>query len=151
MSAATEEQLKSLVLELMAVAGGDAELARGEAIVDPQIVMHMDGFTARGRGRWRGFMRYLRHHRRRLGLRLACDDANVAGDRVTVHAHVHGGRSGQERPVVATFRIADGRVVELWTRRANYTAVLGDTFATRWGFLVFLVRVTWWLRTHDDE
>ncbi|MFT5173266.1 MAG: hypothetical protein ACI8W7_001440 [Gammaproteobacteria bacterium] len=78
-----EQENRDLVLQLLDVASGGAQLCLGEAIIDRNVTMHMDGLTIRGGSRWRGFIRYLRHRQRSLCLTLKCGETLVANDRVT--------------------------------------------------------------------
>ena len=78
------------------------------------------------------------------------DELVVNGDLVTFHGRLRWGEPPREQPLEATFRVTDGQVVELWTKRENYVPVLGEQFCTSWGFAVFFVQMVWHCVTHRE-
>ena len=135
-------RVRRTVRDLLRVPAGELTLDEGAGLLAGDVVMHLDGFTMRGMARWRDFVGYLSERRAARGLALRCETIDLEDDVATWRgAWVLDSRTW---PVVARFRVRGDRVVELWSRRANYTAPFGERFTTWWGFAGFLVRVTWW-------
>jgi len=126
---------------LAEVISGRRPLSEADHLLDRRVVAHLDGFTARGRPAWRSWVEMLRRRAGPGGLDLidlrtySLPDGRV----VMTGAWRSGGRVSEE--VSATYRLVGGRIVEIWTSRANYEHVLGHRTRSSLRMLPTLARV----------
>lgn len=140
----SERDCCALALRLIDVVRGTLPLGASDAILAPDVTLHLDELTVHGRDRWQAFVRYFRYRWRQRDLALRFDETLADGDEVTMRGRVLDSTAGSESPFHLRFRVADGRVCEVWTSRANYVAIHGRHITWRWGFVWFLIRWHWW-------
>lgn len=141
----TRSAEEALVARLLAVISGDAPVAEATRLLAPDVVSHMDRHTVRGTEVWFDWLEFLRS---RAGGAVKADvDRFVTHPDGTVTAlgtlrtagAVDGARGSHE----ARYRVAGGRVVEIWTTRGNYEMIFGPVrHAVRWP-LVLLEFAIW--------
>lgn len=146
---------RPVVSRLIAVLSGDQPLAAAGACLDRHVVIHVDDSeTHQGLALWKRWVHLMRERGRLRGLRFEPATMAVTGDLVRVTFHWSGqprrGRgSGRPRTInTVQYRVSDGRIAEIWTRKANYVDVFGSWIRVTafyrlfllWGLVYFLVR-----------
>ena len=141
------------VTRVIEMLSGDRPLGPAEAWLDRLVVIHVDDAeTHRGLGLWKRWVHLMRQRGRLRDLRFEAEAVDVEGDLVRVTfrwaGQVRRGHAGRRTINHVQYRVTDGRVIEIWTRKANYVDVFGPwirmTACYRlfllWGVLYFLVR-----------
>lgn len=119
---------EALVRSLMALIAGKAPPEEARRLLAFDVLCHMGRFSTRGIGTWAAWVEFIRS-RGVDDLEPVVERVTAEPDgRVTVHGRFRGRKAGR---VVeggeggATYRIRDGRIVEIWTRRENYELIFG--------------------------
>jgi len=141
---------EALVRRLLAVISGDAPLTEATRLLAPDVVCHMDRFATRGTDVWLDWLAFLR---RKAGGAVRADvERVVAHPDGTLTAfgwlHVTGAHAAARAPQqnAATYRIADGRIAEVWTTRENYVTIFGARARHPLRWLLVLVELMIWRR-----
>ena len=140
-----DEAGKATVSRLIEILAGRTPISRAPEIMAQDVVSHMDGFTFRGINTWANWLSYVRT-RSRVG------DPDLETDRlvtnqdgtITAYGRWKGRRDGEpvlSPEVWARYRVVDGKIVEIWTTRANYVFILGPIMRTRAGLLLVMLHV----------
>jgi len=131
----TDEQ-QQIVERLLAVMAGELDVAELDRILSPDLVLHVEGRDFGGAEGMKAFLTFVR--RRIRHLTIVCDRRVSHGDdMVSLVGRWLGERQGRQissREVSATYRIAGGAVVEVWTVRANYEFFFGRLVRSWAGF-----------------
>jgi hypothetical protein len=145
----------AVVARVIALLSGDRALALADEWLDREVIIHVDDAeTHRGLGLWKRWVHLMRERGRLRNLRFEPASTDVRDDLVRVTFRWSGtprrGRdSGRPRTLnTVQYRVRDGSVVEIWTRKANYVDVFGPWIRVTacyrlflfWGVLYFLVR-----------
>ncbi len=142
---------EAVVTQLIEILAGRAPLSQSPAVVAPNVVSHMDGFTFSGIDTWAKWLTYVRTHSRVGSPDLVTDRLVVNEDgTVTAFGRWKGQIDANEvlsGEIWARYRVAEGKVVEIWTHRGNYVFLLGPIIKSPAGLLVVMVRVFLWGRT----
>jgi hypothetical protein len=139
---------EALVTRLLGVISGDAPMSDAEQLLAPDVISHMDQFTVRGTDVWADWLAFLRS---RAGGRVKADaDRFVTNADGTISAfgclwveRVGKPRDQQHR---ATYRVENGRIVEVWTTRENYASIFGTKVRHPLRWLLVLVEMAIWRR-----
>ena len=146
---------RTVVARLIEVLSGDKTLAEADACLDRDVVIHVDDAeTHRGLGLWKRWVHLMRERGRLRDLRFEPATVDVTGDLVRVTFRWagqprRGGETGRPRTTnTVQYRVTDGSITEIWTRKANYVDVFGRWIRVRafyrvfllWGLVYFLVR-----------
>jgi hypothetical protein len=152
---AAELDARTVVARLIAVLSGDGPLADAEACLDRAVVIHVDGAeTHRGIVLWKRWVHLMRERGRLRDLRFEPDTMHVTADVVAVtfrwSGTVRGVRDAARPRTInrVQYRVQDGRIVEIWTHKANYVDIFGPWIRLTplyrlfllWGLVYFLVR-----------
>ena len=145
-----DEAGKATVSRLIEILAGRVPISRAPEIMVPDVVCHMDGHTFRGINTWANWLSYIRA-RSRVGPPDLETDRLVTNDDGTITAYGRWKGSKPGEPVLspevwARYRVVDGKIVEIWTTRANYVFLLGPIIGTRAGLLLVMLRVFFWSR-----
>jgi flavin-dependent dehydrogenase len=139
----------AVVLQLLRVVSGKEPLERGRELVAQDVVCHLDALTGRGINTWGRWVAFVRS-RGLVGFTADVERVETApGGLVTVHGRIRGERDGRtvvSAPGAATYRVAGGRIVEIWTTRNNYAAVFGFRARSAAGWLLVLAQLAVWSR-----
>jgi hypothetical protein len=143
----SELDARAVVARLIAVLSGDTPLAGVAACLDHDVVIHVDDAeTHRGIALWKRWVHLMRERGRLRGLRFEPDTMDVRGDVVRVTFRWSGarrrGRAAGRPPTLnrVQYRVRDGRVVEIWTRKANYVDIFGRWIRLTPLYRLFLLR-----------
>ena len=142
------ERNRATVVRLMAILAGDAPIESGVELIAPDVVAHVDGWRFQGINVWANWIHYIRTRGRVTAPTLLLDALEVEADAtVTARGRWSGERGG--RQVVsgacsARYRLAEGRVVEIWSTRRNYAHLCGAHVESSWGFALELLRARRW-------
>lgn len=142
------EANQAVVLRLMTILSGDTPIEAGAELISPDIVAHVDGWHFKGINVWANWIQYIRT-RGYVSEPTLLVDQLLAGPDATVTAHGRwmatlDGRAVTSRPCVARYRMEQGRIVEIWSTRANYVLLCGPHLQYRLGFALELLRVSRW-------
>jgi len=146
-----DEAGKVTVSRLIEILAGRTPISHAPEIMAQDVVSHMDGYTFRGINTWANWLSYVRTRSRVAGPDLETDRLVTNEDgTITAFGRWKGRKDGE--PVLSTevwarYRVVDGKVVEIWTTRANYVFILGPIMRTRVGLLLVMLRVFFWSRT----
>lgn len=155
MATAGELEARTAVARVIAALSGDVPLAGVEACLDRDVIIHVDGSeTHRGIGLWKRWVHLMRERGRLDDLRFEPDTMAITDGVIDVTFRWSGvprrGRdAGQPRTLNhVRYRVEDDRIVEIWTRKANYVDVFGGFIRFTplyrlfllWGLVYFLVR-----------
>ena len=138
---------RSAVARLMSILSGELPIHAGSEIIAPDVIAYVDGWRFQGINTWANWIDHLRSRDRVGDLTLVVDELEVHHDaRVTIRGRWQGVRDGRvvtSNPGTATYRLAHGRIVEIWSTRSNYTFLCGAHVEYRWGFAFELLRTRW--------
>lgn len=128
------------------------ELARVNQLINEDVLSHLDQYTAHGLQVWRQWVHFINSRRAVTCLETQLERMAVEPDeRVTVWGRWQAKRKGQtviSEGICATYRIHDGRIVEIWTTRTNYTFILGPLMRSQWGLALVLLYFSVWRLFH---
>ena len=131
----TSEQ-RQVVEELLDVMSGKLEVSAFDRILAKDLVLHLEGRAYAGAEGMKAFLTFAR--RRVPGLSIVCSRIVDNDDgTLTILGHWTGERDGRRvrsAEVAATYRIAGGAVVEVWTKRSNYEFFCRRLTRSRAGF-----------------
>jgi flavin-dependent dehydrogenase len=121
----TERDDEAVVLQLTEVIAGRLEPGWVEQLLAPDVVSHVDGLTAKGQPVWKEWLHFLRTRPGMRDLELVDVEPHTLADgRIVAVGHWKlGTRTSGE--VSATYRVHEGRIVEVWTSKTNYEFILG--------------------------
>ncbi len=144
----TEEQTnRATVARLTSILSGELPIEAGSQIIAPDVVAYVDGWQFEGINVWANWIDYLRTRGRVAGPTLLVDDLTVHPDaRVTLRGRwqgLRGGRIATSKPGAATYRLENGRIVEIWSTRSNYAFLCGAHVEHHWGLAYELLRTQW--------
>lgn len=139
---------KIVVARLLAAVGGDVSLAEAVHLLAPDVVCHMDGFTARGRDVWIDWVLFIRSQGVE-NLKVEIERLETGADGIITAfggftagpAGTHSSRGGSAR-----YRVVDGRIAEIWTSRWNYEGIFGSKVRHPLRWLLVLMRMALWRR-----
>jgi hypothetical protein len=143
-----EETNRATVARLTTILSGELPIQAGSEIIAPDVVAYVDGWQFEGINVWAHWIDYLRTRDRVVEPTLLVDELEVRSDaRVTVRGRWQGTRDGHmatSNPGEATYRLVEGRIVEIWSTRTNYAFLCGEHLNYSWGFALELLRSQWW-------
>jgi len=139
-----QETDRATVARLTTILSGELPIEAGSEIIAPDVVAYVDGWQFQGINAWAHWIDYLRSRDRVAEPTLLVDQLEVRPDaRVTVRGRWQGMRDGRvvtSNPGEATYRLAEGRIVEIWSTRRNYSFLCGEHLNYSWGFALELLR-----------
>lgn len=145
-----EEQNKAVVADLTTIIAGKTEISRASDFISQNVISHMDNFTIQGINAWTSWLSFIRTRSRVSELDLVMDRIEVNADQtVTAYARWHARRKGKvviSDEVSAIYRLEDGKITEIWTKRTNYTLIFGPLIRYRLGLLLVMFHVYLWGR-----
>lgn len=144
--------MEKVIDDLFKVISGEVNIRNVEKIMSPKVVLHMDGVSFRGIQYWKKWVSFLRSRSPFKSLELRCERKTVEGDKVLVLARWRGvdpsGEIHHSDDVVGTFQIQNGQLVEIWSKKSNYTFILGKKICSTVFFLVYLPYIFLWCFFH---
>ena len=145
-----DEAGKAAVSRLIEILAGRTPISQAPEIMAQDVVSHMDGHTFRGIDTWANWLSYIRT-RSRVGAPDLGTDRLVTNEDGTITAYGRWKASKDGEPALspevwARYRVVGGKIVEIWTTRANYVFLLGPIIGTRAGLLLVMLRVFFWSR-----
>lgn len=131
----------------MTILSGETPIEAGSEIIAHDVVAYVDGWTFRGINVWANWIDYIRTRGRVSEPTLLVDELEVHPDaRVTARGRWKGVREGRvltSQPGAATYRLQNGRIVEIWSTRRNYAFLCGAHLTLHAGFVFELLRSQW--------
>jgi hypothetical protein len=137
-----------VVARLLAAVGGDGSLADVVHLLAPDVVCHMDRFTARGPQVWIDWVLFIRSQGVQ-NLKVEIERLETGADGIiTAFGGFTAGSGGSptSREGTARYRVAEGRVAEIWTSRWNYEIVFGPEVRHPLRWWLVLLRMALWRR-----
>jgi hypothetical protein len=142
------------VLRLVDMISGNTPRERASDLLDPAVTMHVDFAVHQGIETWVKWIHLIRNCGLVRELRMVpCVVVPDDQDPYSVNLIVRwtGIRKGERLPRTTSetyylrYRVEGNRIVELWTRKANYTFIFGRWFRSAivyrlylgWAFLYF--------------
>ena len=155
----SDDDPRAVVARVIELLSGDRPLSAAGTCLDRDVVIHVDdGETHRGLGLWKRWVHLMRERGRLHDLRFVPLTTDVAGDLVQVTFRWAGaprrGGSAVRTPTVNTvrYRVGNGSVGEIWTRKANYVDVFGPWIRVTALYRLFLLRgLLYFLARRDPE
>ena len=148
------ETNRAVVAKLMTILSGETPIETGAELLSPGVVAHVDGWRFEGINVWANWIQYVRARGRVGELTLVVDGIEMNADAtVTARGRWTGLRDGRRitsNPCIARYRIAGGRIVEIWSTRRNYAFLCGGHVEYRLGLALELLRVRRW-KTHTPQ
>lgn len=146
------EQNKRIVERLLPFLVEKQDLALACELISADVISHLDQYTVRGREIWMQWVRFI-NSRRSIRLLEALPEEIVANPdgSVTASGRWKGLRKREiilSHPISATYKIENGKIVEIWTQRTNYTFVLGPLMQSRLGVIGVLLYFKVWRLFH---
>ena len=142
------EANRATVARLMTILSGELPIQAGTEIIAPDVVAYVDGWRFEGINVWANWIDYLRTRGRVTEPTLLVDELAVLdGATVAVRGRWQGYRDGcvaTSKPGAATYRLENGRIVEIWSTRTNYAFLCGAHVEYHWGLALELLRTQWW-------
>ena len=145
---------------VLAAVSGEAPLAEGARLLAPDVVCHMDQFTAHGVDAWVDWVEFIRS-RGVENVRVVVERFETGADGIITAlggVTTQMGRGAQRRPGgvgrerargvggSARYRVVGGRIVEIWTSRWNYEMIFGAKVRHPLRWLLVLVWMAVWRR-----
>ena len=142
-----EETNRATIARLTTILSGELPIEAGKEIIAPDVVANVDGWQFEGINVWANWIHYLRTRGRVARPTLLVDELAVHPDaRVTLRGRWQGMRDGRiatSKPGAATYRLENGRIVEIWSTRSNYAFLCGAHVEYHWGLAYELLRTQW--------
>ena len=142
------ETNRAVVAKLMTILSGHTPIEVGVELLSPRVVAHVDGWRFEGINVWANWIQYLRTRGRMAEPTLIVDRIEMNRDAtVTAHGRWAGMRDGRRmtsQPCRASYRLAEGRIVEIWSTRRNYAFLCGRHLEYRAGLALELLRAHRW-------
>ena len=134
----------------MTILSGELPIQAGSEIIAPDVVAYVDGWRFEGINAWANWIDYLRTRDRVAEPTLVLDEMEVHPDtRISIRGRWQGVRDERvltSKPGVATYRLHNGRIVEIWSTRSNYAFLCGTHLEYFGGFAFELLRSQWYRR-----
>jgi hypothetical protein len=137
-----------LVARLLAAVGGDTPRDAVVHLLAPDVICHMDRFTARGPDAWVDWVEFIRS-RGVENVRAVVERLETGADGIiTAYGGLTAGPDGSAVPRggSARYRVQDGRIAEIWTSRSNYEVVFGSKVHRPLSWMLVLLRMALWRR-----
>jgi hypothetical protein len=146
------EQKKQIVERLLPFLVKKKALSEVGELISADVISHMDQYIAHGREIWIQWVRFINSRGRVTQLETLLEQLVVNPDEsVTAYGRWKALRKGEEAvsdETAATYRIEDGTIVEIWTKRTNYPFVVGPLIQSRLGLLCVLLYFRVWRIFH---
>ena len=139
---------EAVVARLLAAIGGDVPREEAVHLLAPDVICHMDRFTARGPAAWIDWVEFIRSrgvpHVRAVVERLETGPNGI----ITAFGGLTAGPGGTPSTGggTARYRVVGGRVAEIWTSRWNYEIIFGPKVRHPLRWLLVLARMAVWRR-----
>ena len=141
------ETNRAAVARLMTILSGETPIHAGSELIAPDVVAYVDRWRFQGINVWANWIDYIRTRGRVAEPTLLVDDLFTNSDAtVTACGRWQGVRHGRvvtSKGACATYRLTQGRIVEIWSRRSNYAFLCGSHVEYRLGLLFELLRSQW--------
>lgn len=146
-----EEQQTAILTQLFRILAGKTPIEDGTQLIAQNVISHMDErFTFHGINAWANWISFIRSRRRVSDLDLICEQMIVNPDgTITASGYWtarYNGRSVISNQLWATYRVQDGKVVEIWTKRKNYILMFGPIMHYELGWVAVMVYLGLWNR-----
>jgi hypothetical protein len=142
----TDDEL--LVARLLAAVGGDVPLDAVVNLLAPDVICHMDQFTARGSDAWVDWVEFIRS-RGVENVKAVVERLETGADGIiTAYGGLTAGPEGRSVPRGgnARYRVVNGRIAEIWTSRSNYEVIFGEKVRHPLSWMLVLVKMALWRR-----
>jgi len=124
------------------------DLSAAADIISPHVISHMDHFTSRGFETWMLWVHFINTRRRVSQLDIILDSMEANPDEsITAHGKWQAFRRGKPAisgRISATYKFDNGKIVEIWTTRTNYTFLVGPLMHFHLGSLLILLYFSIW-------
>ncbi len=143
-----DERTQYVAQQLTRILSGDLPLSAVREILAEDVILHVSQVTNQGVGVWEDWVWFLRARRRVSNLRVEVarlvenDDGTI-----TAYARWTGIRNGtltKSELRTATYRLANGKIVEIWSTHKNYAFILGPLANTLPGLALWSVWARFW-------
>jgi len=123
-----------IILGVARVVSGEVPRETARDYLDPNVRLHMDSAEYHGIKTWFRWIHLIRNCGRIRGLRMTpCEVQCDPSDPMFVNLRMRwsgvdrerNASVAEERTCHVRYRIAGGRVIEIWTRRINYAFIFG--------------------------
>ena len=137
----------ALVWRLSGILAGDELISAGKEFIAEDVDMHMDGYRFKGISTWMTWLRFIRSRPRVKDLNLIDRKVVVKDGRIQLSGQWSGYIKGTYRESEeggASYRVEDGKIVEIWTTRTNYPFMFGNIMKYNLGWLVVVSYLFFW-------
>lgn len=149
------EQKKQIIERLLPFLVEKKDLSEACELICEDVLSHMDQYTARGLHVWMQWVHFINSRGRVTELDTLLESIVVHSDEsVTVYGRWTANRKGKAAisdTISATYKIQDGKIVEIWTTHTNYTFVVGPLIQFQLGLGLVLLYFKVWCFFHPGR
>ncbi len=141
---------QDVVAFLADILGARRPTTDGVQIIAPDVEMHMDKYGFSGFDGWKSWLDFIHSRNRVADLTFTPNDIVENDDgTLTLTGVWHGVYQGEQMTSgegFARYRVEDGMVKEIWTRRANYVFQFGPTMRHAWRWYAVFAQFAFWVK-----
>ncbi|MGU9950784.1 MAG: hypothetical protein ACNYPH_00410 [Gammaproteobacteria bacterium WSBS_2016_MAG_OTU1] len=146
-----------VVRNLLQVISQQLPMSAADELLAENLQPHMDGKKiGHGKKSWFKWVQFLHENaaKKVTALTIEIDSINEKGHLVEVQARwsgVHNGAKILSSLGTVVYEVQDGKIINVWTHRANYTFIYGDAFANNpLAFYWVIMRLIVWTPPVDS-
>lgn len=148
------EEKKQIVERLLPFLVEKQNFSEVYELICADVISHMDQYSVRGLQVWIQWVRFI-NSRGRVGQLDTILESMVVNPDGSVTASGrwkanYKGKATVSHQISATYKIQDGKIVEIWTKRTNYTFIIGSFMQSRLGLVCVLLYFMLWSRWHPS-
>ena len=144
------DSLQKIVYRLSQVLSRQLPLQEAEKLLDKNLVAYMDGKkVGEGKKMWYKWVQFLHYNAAKKieGLVVKIEKTEIQNNRITIYARWHGlinGKKAVSDLGTVTYQVQNGKITNIWTHKANYVFIYGDSIKNSLGYYWVLLRLSLW-------
>ena len=143
------DSLQKIVHRLSQVLSKELPLQEAEKLLDNNLVAYMNGKkVGEGKKLWYKWVQFLHYNAAKKieGLVVKIEKTEIQNS-ITIYARWHGlinGKKAVSDLGTVTYQVQNGKITNIWTHKANYVFIYGDSIKNSLGFYWVLLRLSLW-------